>query len=114
MKGYRRDRENPRHIPSFMHSRKRDYARSFGVQFNYQNRRAVGWARSVPGFGRDYKQAVKERYPAFLTFSPYGEKLPDPNTFVDLDYTKKDAYGLPLSRRTVNWSENDRRIFADM
>ena len=29
------------------------------------------------GFGKAYKQAVKERYPAFLTFSPYGEKTPD-------------------------------------
>ena len=36
------------YLPSFMHKRKRDYARSFGAQFNYQNRRAVGWARSLP------------------------------------------------------------------
>ena len=37
------------YVPSFMHTRKRDYARSFGAQFNYQNRRAVGWARSHAG-----------------------------------------------------------------
>ena len=30
------------YVPSFMHTRKRDYARSFGAQFNYQNRRR--WA----------------------------------------------------------------------
>ena len=102
------------YVPSFMHARQRDYARSFGMQFNYQNRRAVGWARSIKGFGRDYKQAVKKRYPAFVNFSPYGEKLPDPKTFVDLDYTKKDTYGLPLSRRTLNWTDNDHKIFADM
>ena len=66
------------YVPSFMHTRKRDYARSFGAQFNYQNRRSVGWARSMPGFGKQYKQAVKERYPAFVTFSPYGEMLPNP------------------------------------
>src|SRR5438270_10290622 len=60
------------YVPSFMHDRKRDYARSFGVQFNYQNRRVVGWARNIRGFGKDYKQAVIDRYPAFLTFSPYG------------------------------------------
>src|SRR5947209_406341 len=102
------------YVPSFMHTRKRDYARSFGVQFNYQNRRAVGWARSIPGFGKDYKQAVKERYPAFLTFSPYGEMLPNSDSFVDLDYEKKDPYGLPMARRQVTWGENDRKIFADM
>jgi glucoside 3-dehydrogenase (cytochrome c) catalytic subunit len=102
------------YVPSFIHTRKRDYARSFGAQFNYQNRRAVGWARALPGFGKDYKQAVKDRYPAFVNFSPYGEMIPNRDTFVDLDYEKKDTYGLPVARRTVKWSDNDDRIFADM
>ncbi|MBK5293299.1 MAG: GMC family oxidoreductase [Acidobacteriia bacterium] len=102
------------YVPSFMHNRKRDYARSFGIQFNYQNRRAVGWARSIPGFGRSYKQAVKDRYPAFLTFSPYGEMLPNPKSFVDLDWEKSDSYGLPMARRNVSYSENDWKIFRDM
>jgi choline dehydrogenase-like flavoprotein len=102
------------YVPSFMHKRKRDYARSFGAQFNYQNRRAVGWARSMPGFGKAYKDSIKERYPAFLTFSPYGEMLPNRNTFVDLDTAREDAYGLPQARRNVTWSDNDMKIFRDM
>jgi choline dehydrogenase-like flavoprotein len=102
------------YVPSFMHSRKRDYARSFGIQFNYQNRRSVGWARSLPGFGKDYKASVKERYPAFLTFSPYGEMLPNKQSFVDLDYNKLDEYGLPMARRQYVWGDNDKKIFADM
>jgi choline dehydrogenase-like flavoprotein len=102
------------YVPSFMHTRKRDYARSFGIQFNYQNRRSVGWARSVAGFGKAYKQAVQERYPAFLTFSPYGEMLPNRQSFVDLDWNAKDAYGLPQARRHVDWQENDLKIYADM
>lgn len=102
------------YVPSFMHNRKRDYARSFGIQFNYQNRRSVGWARDIAGFGRSYKDAVKKRYPAFLTFSPYGEMLPHAKTFVDLDRDRKDAWGLPMARRNVTWSENDWKIFHHM
>src|SRR5205823_3902563 len=68
------------YIPSFMHSRKRDYPRSFGIQFNYQNHRAVGWARNVKGMGKSYKEAVKARYPAYLTFTPYQEMLPNPDS----------------------------------
>ncbi len=102
------------YLPSFMHDRKRDYARSFGAQFNYQNRRAVGWARTLPGFGTHYKQAVKDRYPAFVTFSPYGEMLPNKESYVDLDYDRKDMFGLPTARRHVVWKENDHKIFADM
>ncbi|MGH9629597.1 MAG: GMC family oxidoreductase [Bryobacteraceae bacterium] len=102
------------YLPSFMHKRKRDYARSFGAQFNYQNRRAVGWARQMPGFGKDYKESIRDRYAAYFTFTPYGEKIPDSRTYVDLDYDLKDAHGLPLARRHVFWSENDMKIFNDM
>lgn len=102
------------YIPSFMHSRKRTYARSFGVQFNYQNRRNVGWTRNVAGFGKDYKDAIRKRYPAYVVMSPYGEMIPNPGSFVDLDPEKKDEWGLPVARRHVQWSENDRRIFDDM
>lgn len=102
------------YVPSFMHTRKRDYARSFGVQFNYQNRRSVGWARSLPGFGKQYKESVAARYPAFLTFSPYGEMLPNPKSFIDLDPGQKDAHGLPAARRHVHWGANDLKVFDDM
>lgn len=102
------------YVPSFMHNRKRDYARSFGMQFNYQNRRSVGWSRELPGFGRAYKESVKQRYPAFLEFSPYGEMLPNKQSFIDLDYGKLDQFGLPMARRHVWWGENDKKIFQAM
>lgn len=102
------------YVPSFMHDRKRDYARSFGIQFNYQNRRAVGWARDVAGYGKAYKESIRQRYPSFLTFSPYGEMLPNPKSYIDLDRGKKDRYGLPEAKRHVDWSDNDRKIFDDM
>src|SRR5262245_27277850 len=76
------------YVPSFMHNRKRDYARSFGMQFNYQNRRSVGWARALPGFGAAYKQSVKQRYPAYVVMSPYGEMLPNPGCYIDLDESR--------------------------
>jgi len=102
------------YVPSFMHDRKRDYARSFGVQFNYQNRRAVGWARNISGFGKAYKQAVVDRYPAFLTFSPYGEMLPNKDSYVDLSPAEKDKFGLPVARRHVVWGDNDKKVFSEM
>jgi choline dehydrogenase-like flavoprotein len=102
------------YIPSFMHNRKRDYTRSFGMQFNYQNRRSVGWARLIHGFGASYKQAVTERYPAFVTMSPYGEMIPNGKSFIDLDPNQKDSFGLPRARRHIHWGENDWKIFRDM
>ena len=50
------------YLPSFMHTnKKRGYARSFGAQFNYQNRRFAGWAKTLPGFGKAYKDGGQGR-----------------------------------------------------
>ena len=103
------------YLPSFVHHNKdRGYARSFGAQFNYQNRRFAGWAKAMPGFGRGYKASVKAAYPAFLNFTPYGEMLPNAGSYVDLDPGRLDQFGLPLARRHVRWGENEGALFNDM
>jgi choline dehydrogenase-like flavoprotein len=101
------------YIPSFMHTRKRDYARSFGVNYGFHNRRSVGFARAMPGIGKSYKDTVRAHYPAYLTLFPFGEMLPN-GSYLDLDPEKKDVYGLPLVRRHVVFKENERRMFTDM
>jgi choline dehydrogenase-like flavoprotein len=102
------------YLPSFMHDRKRNYARSFGAQLNYQNRRLAGWAKTVGGFGPGYKAAVKGAYPAYFQFTPYGEMLPNADSFVDLNKAQTDAYGLPVARRQVRWGRNEEALFNDM
>jgi choline dehydrogenase-like flavoprotein len=102
------------YIPSFVHDQKRDYARSFGVQFGYHNHRTAGWARSIKGMGKSYKEAVKARYPAYMTFSPYQEMLPNDNSYIDLDYEHLDEYGLPRARRRWKLSEMDMKLHNDM
>jgi choline dehydrogenase-like flavoprotein len=102
------------YIPSFMHERKRDYARSFGVQFNYQNHRTAGWARSIKGMGRAYKEAIKARYPAYLTFTGYHEMIPNKDSYIDLDTAAPDEYGLPRPRRNWKLSESDSKLHQDM
>ncbi len=102
------------YIPSFMHTRKRDYARSFGVQFNYQNHRTAGWARSIKGMGRAYKEAVKARYPAYLVFTGYHEMLPNPDSYIDLDPEALDEYGLPQPRRHWKLTGSDWKLHNDM
>lgn len=102
------------YVPSFMHDRKRDYPRSFGIQFNYQNRRGVGWARTMKGMGRSYKQAIRERYPAYLTFTGYHELLPNAQSYIDLDPDRTDEYGLPRARRHWQLAEADWKLHNHM
>jgi choline dehydrogenase-like flavoprotein len=102
------------YVPSFMHAKKRDYPRSFGVQFNYQNQRSVGWAKNVKGMGKSYKDAIKARYPAYLTFTGYQEMLPNKESYIDLDPAATDEYGLPRARRHWKLSGDDMRLYNDM
>ncbi len=99
------------YIPSFMHDRPRDYPRSFGYQFNYQNHRAVGWARSMKGMGKSFKEAVKARYPAYITVTGYMEMTPNRDSFIDLDEKARDQYGLPGARRHWKLSDDDWKRF---
>ena len=51
------------YLPSFRHKdKKRGYARSFGAQLNYQNRRFAGWAK-ISRLRARYKAKVKAGYP---------------------------------------------------
>ena len=103
------------YLPSFVHRNSdRGYARSFGAQFNYQNRRLAGWAKTLPGFGRTFKASVKAAYPAILDFTPYGEMLPNDGTYIDLDPQRVDKFGLPLARRHLRWGNNEEKLFNDM
>ena len=102
------------YIPSYMHQRQRNFVRSFGVQFNYQNRRLAPWACEIEGFGSRLKKDIHERYPAFLQFSPYGEMLPEAGSSITLDPVKKDRFALPKARVDVRYGENERKLFAAM
>ncbi|MGH9345163.1 MAG: GMC oxidoreductase, partial [Terriglobia bacterium] len=102
------------YVPSFMHNRKRDYPRSFGIQFNYQNHRTAGWARGLKGMGKSYKEAVKARYPAYLTFTGYHEMLPNPDSYIDLDPDHNDEYGLPRARRHWKLHDDDWKLHNGM
>jgi choline dehydrogenase-like flavoprotein len=102
------------YIPSFMHAKKRDYPRSFGYQFNYQNQRSVGWARRMKGMGKSYKADVKAHYPAYITFTGYQEMIPNADSYIDLDNDNKDVYGLPNVRRRFKLSSADLKGFEAM
>jgi len=99
-------------IPSWMHARKRDYARSFAVQYDYQGRRSnEWWVKQLDGFGADYKRRVRDANPAVLIFRPNIEMLPNEQSYIDLDPEQTDDYGLPRARRHLVPGDNDWKIF---
>ncbi len=105
------------YMPRFNHrdGRRRDYARGFGMQFwNIGCQAGAGWAKSLAGFGADFKRDVRRRYPAWIEMHPYGEVVPVASNRVEVDETRLDAYGVPLPRIVFNYGENERRMLAEM
>ena len=105
------------YMPRFNHrdGRKRDYLRGYGMQFWGCGAGAgAAFAKDIPGFGLDFKKAVKQRYPALVALHPYGEVLPRRENRVTVEGTPLDAYGVPIARIEYKIGDNERRMAAEM
>jgi len=106
------------YMPRFNHrdGRKRDYLRGFGSQFWNTGSQpgAGGWAKTLPGFGAEFKSAVKKRFPALISMHPYGEVLPRRENRVRVDGTPLDRYGVPVARLEYAIGDNERKMLDDM
>jgi choline dehydrogenase-like flavoprotein len=105
------------YMPRFNHrdGRKRDYLRGFGCQFWYTGAQTdISYAKSIPGFGLEFKKAVKQRYPAVLCLHPFGETLPKAENRITVKGSPLDGYGVPVARIAYDIGENERRMSKDM
>jgi choline dehydrogenase-like flavoprotein len=105
------------YMPRFNHrdGRKRDYIRGFGCQFWYTGAQTdLSWAKTIPGFGLDFKKAVKNRYPAVLALHPFGEAIPKAENRITTKGSPLDQYGVPIARISYTVGENERRMTKDM
>lgn len=105
------------YIPRFNHRLEGlDYLRGFGIQMWQTGCMTTGIdvAQSLPGFGADFKAAVRRRYPALVSLHPFGEVLPRPENRVTVDESKTDRYGVPLMKISVRFGENERRMVQHM
>ena len=105
------------YMPRFNHrdGRKRDYIRGFGCQFWYTGAQTdLSYAKSLPGFGLEFKKAVKERYPALLNLHPFGETIPKAENRITVKGSPTDQYGVPIARINYSIGDNERRMSKDM
>ncbi len=105
------------YLPRFNHrdGRQRDYLRGFGMQFwGCGAADNAAWAKQLPGFGADFKSAVRKRYPALVALHPYGEVLPYPDNRITVGDSGVDDYGVPIAKITFKYRENERKMMTEM
>src|SRR5882672_11006232 len=109
------DRPNGIYMPRFRNVK--DTAPNFLRGYGYQGGGGRdGWGRGVdePGFGADFKRGLKGYGAWNFSFYGFGECLPRPENYVELDGQKTDAWGIPVLKIHCSWSDNERAILKDM
>lgn len=105
------------YIPRFNHRiHRKKYLRGFGMQMWGAGAQMEPYqlAMNTPGFGAEFKRAVKQRYPAAVSLHSFGEILPRPENRVTVDESRTDRYGVPLMNISVEYGENEHQMRRHM
>ena len=107
-------RPNGIYIPRFQNitHQNPNYLRGYGFQGAASR---LGWGRGMrmPGFGAEFKHALREPGPWRMNLWGFGECLPRKENYVELDGKEVDAWGIPILKINCTWSENEKRIKKD-
>ena len=89
-----------------------DFLRGYGYQ---GSARREGWQRGVAGggIGADFKQRMAEPGPWTMWLGAFGECLPRYENFIELDDEVVDAWGIPVLKMHIAWSDNERAMMND-
>ncbi len=107
-------RPNGVYVPRFRNvgTKHPDFLRGYGFQAGAGRE---DWRRGpVPGFGREFKATLLKPGPWGFSLYGFGECLPRPTNYVELDPTLVDAWGVPALRIHCEWSDNERKLLKDM
>jgi choline dehydrogenase-like flavoprotein len=109
-------RANGIYIPKFRNINERhpNFIRGYGIQAGVQRTILPAHLKSVPGFGKEYKQMARESDgPAPFWMGAFGEMLAKKENRVTINKDKKDAWGIPVAHIECVHSDNERAMAKD-
>jgi choline dehydrogenase-like flavoprotein len=108
-------RPNGIYVPRFRNLQggpKSTFLRGYGYQGGAGR---DGWGRGsdLPGFGADWKKALREPGDWGFGFYGFGECLPNHNNYAEIDKTKNDAWGIPVLKIHCTYGDNEWALMKD-
>ena len=91
-----------------------DFLRGYGYQASGDRADWRAMSQHLPGFGKEFKKALREPGPWSFSLSGFGECLPYKENRVSLDERLTDSAGLPQLRVNFAFRENEQKIYDDM
>ncbi len=109
------NRPNGIYVPRFRNvgERRSPFLRGYGLQGGGDR---DGWGRGIgmAGFGADFKRALRQPGPWRFGFYGFGEMLPRPENYIEIDKGKVDAWGIPTLKIHCAYGENEKALLKDM
>jgi choline dehydrogenase-like flavoprotein len=109
------ERPNGIYVPRFRNvgKDKAPFLRGYGFQGGGGR---SDWGRGIDqsGFGAEFKNALRKPGPWYFTFYGFGEMLPKPENYVEIDPNKVDAWGIPVLRINCVYGDNENALVHDM
>jgi hypothetical protein len=105
------------YIPWWLYkeSSKLGFARGYHIEFGTGRRMpGLGTGGASPGYGKSYKEEVRQKYGAGIGFAGRGEMIPNKDSFCELDPSTKDKWGIPVLRFNWKWSDHELKQAAHM
>jgi choline dehydrogenase-like flavoprotein len=105
-------------IPAFQNidakTQRKDFIRSYVMNATGGQTEYPRYAETFPGYGSEWKKAVKSHYVAQArVWIAGGEMLARKENFVEIDPEVKDRWGIPVLKIHFTHCDNDRKIIAD-
>jgi len=108
-------RANGIYVPRFVNLTKKhpNFVRGYGFQGG-SGQSLYGHAKSLPGFGKKFKQDVREDHPWGISLGGFGESLARFENHVRLNKDVVDAWGIPVAHIECEFGDNERAMVKDM
>jgi len=104
-------RPNGIYVPRFRNVKEK-MTKGFIRGYGYQGGSSQEFNFNAPGFGADYKNAVRNgRWNIGIT--AWGECLARHENKVELDRNRVDAWGVPVLKVSADWSDNEKKMWDD-
>jgi choline dehydrogenase-like flavoprotein len=101
-------------MPNFrnVHKQEMDFIRGY---MTFYSASRPGWGHRTDGrqIGGEYKDAIAEAGPWSIYMLMQGETIPKETNHVSLSKDKKDAWGIPLLKISVDYDDNDVKSMND-
>ncbi len=94
--------------------KQKNFIRGYGFEGSSGCPMIPGNIFDTPGFGSDYKKAVRDHAGAYISMGAFGEVLPRYENYVAIDPNVKDKWGVPVLQFHYKFGPNEKAMAADM